>query len=186
MSIAYVEPDLVEMDTWSTFARPWPVWDYDPPTILFLVTAGTTSGLPLLMSMRNAVRFSMTSETHTDDMVVPMSDSELVRWIKENSGLTWDQVARVFDVSRRTVHLWAKGSRVSARNAEAIREFAALVSEVGGRTPTSKRSSLLAIGSDGLSALDRFRRVQYDAASDVTGTPLTPAELLGSSTEAVQ
>jgi len=109
---------------------------------------------------------------------ISSEEAELVKWIKDQSGLTWDQIARAFDVSRRAVHLWANGGRVSAGNAEAIQSFAALVRRANAATPEEARTLLLSVGSDGMSPLDRFRRYQYEASVTVTGTPLTPAVLL--------
>ena len=114
------------------------------------------------------------------------SEYELVRWIKDQSGLTWEQIARAFDVSRRAVHLWANGGRVSAGNAEAIQSFAALVRGASSATLDETRNALLSVGSDGLSPLDRFRQSQYESSVAITGSPLTPAELLGDGSEAAQ
>ena len=46
--------------------------------------------------------------------------SELLAQTREASGLTWDQLARYFGVSRRSVHLWAAGGRMSAANEELL------------------------------------------------------------------
>lgn len=108
----------------------------------------------------------------------PAAAAGLVQWIKDESGLTWSQLARTFDVSRHAVHLWASGGRVSATSAGAIGAFAALVREAASGSPAAARSALLAIGSDGLSPVDRFRRVQYARSGDITGRPSAVA-LLG-------
>ncbi|UVI36696.1 helix-turn-helix domain-containing protein [Brevibacterium spongiae] len=48
------------------------------------------------------------------------STADLVKQIKTRGAYTWDQVAKLFGVSRRTVHLWASGGRISAANEEAL------------------------------------------------------------------
>src|SRR6266542_2454198 len=44
-----------------------------------------------------------------------------VRHLYEASGLTWEQLARLFGVSRRAVHNWANGGRMTARHVEISR-----------------------------------------------------------------
>lgn len=87
-----------------------------------------------------------------------LSDQDELRWVKSASGLTWDQLGKVFGVSRRAVHLWAGGGRLNESNAGVLREFAAEVRESGGATPEVVRALLLARGEDGVSVVDRFRR----------------------------
>lgn len=48
------------------------------------------------------------------------STADLVKQIKTRGSYTWDQVAKLFGVSRRTVHLWASGGKISAANEEAL------------------------------------------------------------------
>lgn len=48
------------------------------------------------------------------------STADLVKQIKRRGAYTWDQVAKLFGVSRRTVHLWASGGKISAVNEEAL------------------------------------------------------------------
>jgi len=87
----------------------------------------------------------------------PRSESDEVRWLHEQSGLTWEQLGRLFGVSRRTVHLWANGSGMNASNREALYELVALVRSVQGETPAERRRWLLSPGSSGRSPLDSFR-----------------------------
>lgn len=48
------------------------------------------------------------------------SVADLVKQIKSRGSYTWDQVAKLLGVSRRTVHLWSSGGRISAANEEAL------------------------------------------------------------------
>ncbi|NYI80630.1 antitoxin VbhA family protein [Nocardioides panzhihuensis] len=85
------------------------------------------------------------------------SDQETINWIKDRSGLTWEQLAQAFSVSRRAVHMWQSGSRVSAANAEALHWFADLVRSNLRDTAELTRSALLDVGPSGVSAVDMFR-----------------------------
>lgn len=99
------------------------------------------------------------------------SDQEEVVWVKENSGLTWDQLGKVFGVSRRAVHLWASGGRMNEANAEVLRRFAAEVAAHRGGTPEQTRAALLAHH-----VVDTFRRAQIRGAGGSIGEPFAPEE----------
>jgi DNA-binding XRE family transcriptional regulator len=72
------------------------------------------------------------------------SDAENTRWLRENSGLTWDQLGKLFGVSRRTVHLWANGARMNTRNAEALAQAVGMVKGIAAQTPDARRTAILA------------------------------------------
>lgn len=104
-------------------------------------------------------------------VVPPRSDQDEVRWVKDSSGLTWDQLGRVFGVSRRAVHLWANGGRMNEINAKLLRGFSALVNARLQVSPEETRAALLALDDDGFSVVDRFRRARTGMAGTVIGAP---------------
>lgn len=108
------------------------------------------------------------------------SDREVVIWIKGHSGLTWDQLGKVFGVSRRAVHMWANGGRLNESNARRLREFSAIVrrveSETPQLTPEQVRARLLRVESDGLSIVDRLRREH--SAGPTWGAPFGPERVV--------
>jgi len=111
--------------------------------------------------------------------------AEEIRWLHVVSGLTWEQLGRVFGVSRRAVHLWANGRRMNSTNAELLGQLVAVVSELPGGTADARRAALLAAGTDGSSLVDRLRARNRSDARDVTGTPFRPEELLGGRRESL-
>ncbi|KQY55660.1 hypothetical protein ASD11_14185 [Aeromicrobium sp. Root495] len=106
-----------------------------------------------------------------------------VLWVKEQSGLTWDQLGKVFGVSRRAVHLWANGGRVNAANERALRNFAAAVAAAKGETPDATRAALLSPGEDGRSILSAFQRDRVAANGLPWGEPFTAEEKAGAGKE---
>jgi hypothetical protein len=80
------------------------------------------------------------------------------------SGLTWDQVARLFAVSRRSVHFWASGKAMSAEHEELLHRAVALVGgyEVGA---DQVRSALLSV-VDGQQVLELLAARRF---ADVEG-----------------
>jgi hypothetical protein len=124
---------------------------------------------------------SILAQTATDGGQTPLADvledKDEVQWLKQHSGLTWDQIGRVLGVSRRAVHMWASGGRMNQSHARLLREFAASVREVERATPERTRAALFAIGPSGYSIVDLFRR--RHAAGESWGTPFPVEMLLG-------
>jgi transcriptional regulator with XRE-family HTH domain len=106
-----------------------------------------------------------------------------LRHLRDASGLTGEQMARLFGVSRRAVHLWASGGRMNAAHHERLARLLAITSQLPGRTPEQRRTALLAPGQDGLSLFDRLRSEYASGDDDVSGAPWRPADLLRDSQE---
>lgn len=68
---------------------------------------------------------------------------ELLADIRSKTRLTWDQLAKVFGVQRRSLHLWARGSRLSADNAERLERVAAAIRLLDAGDPERTRSEIL-------------------------------------------
>lgn len=77
--------------------------------------------------------------------------------VRRRSGLTWEQLATLFGVDRRSVHLWAAGRPLSAANAERLNRTLALVRRVDRGTPSATKTWLLSPGPDGNIPLDLLR-----------------------------
>jgi hypothetical protein len=79
------------------------------------------------------------------------STSQQIRILRDFSGLTWGQLARLFAVDRRSLHMWANGGRLNARNAELLAEALSIVRSVATRAgdPAATRAALLAQGLEG-------------------------------------
>jgi hypothetical protein len=116
------------------------------------------------------------------------ADRDEVAWTKDHSGFTWEQLGKVFGVSRRAVHMWANGGRLNEQNARRLRTFSALVREIEAETPGATaelvRSQLLHVGSDGLSVVDRLRRER--SSGPTWGAPFGPDHLVGATREALR
>lgn len=80
--------------------------------------------------------------------------------IRQLSGLTWGQLAYALGVDRRSLHLWARGARLSAENAERLERLRAIVRHLDAGHPDDTRQRLLTaiIGSDSVLDLLAQRR----------------------------
>lgn len=73
----------------------------------------------------------------------PKSDAaSQVRQLKDAADLTWDQIRRLFGVSRRAVHMWASGARMNSRNEERLTELLEIVSGLGA-SPEQRHEALM-------------------------------------------
>ena len=93
-----------------------------------------------------------------------------VRQLKEDSGLTWDQLRRLLGVSRRAVHMWAGGGQINAKNEERLALLEQIVAALGGRTPADRRSRLLSPSGTG-------RSVFQELASSASPTAATSVDI---------
>lgn len=84
---------------------------------------------------RDAVATQMEIETEATRRAV----SELRRI----SGLTWEQLAGLFGVSRRSVHFWASGRPLNATNHERLMRVLDVVRDADRGTARSTRAALL-------------------------------------------
>jgi DNA-binding transcriptional regulator YiaG len=101
-----------------------------------------------------------------------------VRRLRDISGLTGEQIARLFGVSRRAVHLWVSGGRMNAAHHERLAQLLAITGTLPGHTPEQRRAALLAPGKDGSSLFDHLRSKYASSDDDVSGAPWRPADLL--------
>ena len=69
--------------------------------------------------------------------------SRMLAEIKEGAGLTWEQVARILGVDRRSVHLWLRGQGMSADREERLHTVAHVIREIDAGTPSETRGRLL-------------------------------------------
>ncbi|WP_420442276.1 XRE family transcriptional regulator [Candidatus Palauibacter sp.] len=107
-------------------AEPTKIWG-EPYVRDFDTTAGGPG--------RDAVATQMDTETETTRKAV----SELRRI----SGLTWEQLAGLFGVSRRSVHFWASGKPLNATNHERLMRVLDVVRDADRGTARSTRAALL-------------------------------------------
>lgn len=74
--------------------------------------------------------------------------AEYVAGLRRRSGLTWGDFARALGVSRRTVHFWASGKRVSPRHLERLNAFGNVLLVHESATPDITRERLM-VSEDG-------------------------------------
>ena len=90
------------------------------------------------------------------------STGEAVMEIRRRSGLTWEELGNLFDVSRRSVHHWASGKPASARSEQTIRRILAAIRRLDQGRQTATRARLLAVDGDlGVSAFELLKQGHF-------------------------
>lgn len=91
------------------------------------------------------------------------STAIVVRDLHEISGLTWEQIAKLFSVSRRAVHLWAAGKPMNAGHEELLSGLLRIAKALPGSTAAQRRSAMLRPGASGPSIYDQLRMDRANA-----------------------
>ena len=100
-----------------------------------------------------------------------------VQRLRQSTGLSTDELARLFGVTRRSVLNWVQGYRMSMRHQERMVELARVFEDLPGTIPEEKRDALfdssqgLSVYHQLLKTVKRGQIMQFD--------PFTPLELLG-------
>lgn len=105
-----------------------------------------------------------------DAAISGRSTALLLAETHETSGLTWEQIARYFGVSRRAVHLWASGGRMTASNEELLAHLVRAVEAVKHLAPPDRRQALLRSDS-GLNLVDTERARRSSRETDINRPP---------------
>jgi hypothetical protein len=94
--------------------------------------------------------------------------------LRRLTGLTWDQLARVFKVSRRSLHFWASGKPMAATNEEHLQRMLAVARKIDRGSATATRAALFG-GRDGRSLpFDLLAAGDYERVVSLLGSAETP------------
>ena len=89
--------------------------------------------------------------------------------LRRLSGLGWEQVADLLEVTRRTVHFWSSGRPINAANAERVQRTLAALRFADLGTASENRALLLTPQGDGTLLLDLLREQAYDRFMEIAG-----------------
>lgn len=89
------------------------------------------------------------------------SSGEAVLEIRRRSGLTWEQLSELFNVSRRSIHYWANGKPLSSQHEKNVRNTLLAIRHVDNGNQRDTRNRLLSI-DDGESIFDLLANQKYE------------------------
>lgn len=88
--------------------------------------------------------------------------------LRRISGLTWEQLAALFGVSRRSVHFWASGERLNAANHERLMSVLDVVRHADRGTARGTRAALLE-AREGTTAFEMLAGQRFQEARVALG-----------------
>lgn len=107
------------------------------------------------------------------DAIDKSTNADAISELRLLTGFTWDQIARLFSVSRRSVHLWASGETMSSDNEEHLHRLLGVVKRADrGRAEDNRAALLSSDGPSNLCAFDLLVNGDYEGASVALGIPL--------------
>ena len=126
----------------------------------------TEAALPIDLMSRSP-RIAQT----TAGLSVPLGEcpGASIAELRRLSGLTWDQLARLFRVSRRSLHFWASGKAMTPANEEHLQRLVAVLRKLDRGSGSTNRAMLLTPRDDGTIPFDLLAEGRYEQVISVMG-----------------
>mgnify|MGYP001033703407 CR=1 FL=1 len=99
--------------------------------------------------------------TYIEEAEEVQNTSSAIMELRRLSGLTWEQLATLFGVARRSLHFWASGKPVNAPNEERLRRVLAAIRKTD-RGLAAKNRAILFEERDGVVPFDLLARGEVD------------------------
>lgn len=160
---------------------------------------GTSTAYALLRDIALRSQRTAGQTTAGASVSVAAPDGAAIGELRRLSGFTWDQLARLFNVSRRSLHFWASGKPMAPSNEEHLQRLLAVVRKIDRGSASANRAALLGVRQDGSLPFDLLAAGDYDRVLSLLGpgearrvapprlsdearaarAPLPPEELVG-------
>ena len=101
------------------------------------------------------------------DHIPAKTTAEAVLEVRRCSGLTWDELSEIFDVSRRSVHHWANGKKISAGNERVVHQTLAAINHLDEGDRARTRARLLDVGISGQSPFNMLASHKFEQVMDL-------------------
>lgn len=95
--------------------------------------------------------------------------SAAIAELRRLSGFTWDRLARLFRVSRRSLHFWASGKEMTPSNKEHLQRLLAVVRQIDRGSASANRQMLLEACGDGIFPFDLLVIGDYECVMSLLG-----------------
>lgn len=134
------------------------------------LSSPTTSGVPNTIPVRTFEERMDEDIVHTVAAIPndPLSTHKAVLELRRLSGLTWDQLGKLLNVSRRSVHAWSNGQTLSDENEAHLRRVLDVVRTADRGLSRFNRAALLNV-VDGRTVLDLLANGAYEDALERLG-----------------
>lgn len=136
---------------------------------LMLASLGTSSAHAPPAEIVLHSRLSVEQTTAGTSIITADRSAAAIAELRRLSGFTWEQLARLFKVSRRSLHFWASGKTMTPSNEEHLQRLLAVVRKIDRGTASANRSALLTVREDGTIPFDLLAAAQYERAIGLLG-----------------
>lgn len=89
--------------------------------------------------------------------------------IRRIGGFTWEQLARLFSVTRRSLHFWASGQAMASDKEERLHRLASFMRQADRGSPEATRDALLSVASDGRIPFELLAEGRFEDAASLVG-----------------
>jgi len=110
--------------------------------------------------------FQQTNSGLTAEQKAPVGPA--IMEIRRLSGMTWEQLASLFEVSRRTVHFWASGKALNSYNEAKLYGVLSTIRQIDRGTAQENRQ-LLFTARGGVLPIELIRTGRYEEAIRLVG-----------------
>jgi len=140
------------------------------PLVVGVIVVGfgtSTQALPAIVAFQAPRPHQQTNSGFSVELREPAPAA--IAELRRLTGSTWEQLARLFNVSRRSVHFWASGSKMTAENSAHLERVLDTVRLIDRGSITENRAALLATRDDGSTLLDQLAAGNYDVVISALG-----------------
>lgn len=103
------------------------------------------------------------------------STSAAIGELRRRSGLTWEQLARMFRVTRRSIHLWASGKPMSVTDKVRLGRLLTVIRRIDRGTASETRMALVTDLPEGVTPFDLLLDDAFDEVTERLGPRPAPA-----------
>jgi len=156
---------------WTSAGGAW-VQQLREPVLVgcMLAQLGTSTAHALPLDLTPALPRS-TSQTNAGASVREAADhaGASIAELRRRSGLTWEQLARLFEVSRRSLHFWASGKPMSPTHEEHLQRVLAVMRRIDRGSAAANRSALLCASENETIPFDLLAARNYERVVTILG-----------------
>ena len=146
------------------------------PSKVFLTLPFTTSSRATVAQNVLAALEMTTSGVTLPSTSSPETTQRAINELRRLSGLTWDQLAKLFNVSRRSLHFWASGQPLSRSNEERLNRLLDAIQYIDRGSANLNRSLLRKPDGNDNPLFDLLIADRYEEFKQLIGTGNAPEE----------
>jgi DNA-binding transcriptional regulator YiaG len=139
------------------------------PLFVGFVLAGLSTSSANAVPVEVVFPRAVAQTTAGTSIIIAERAGAAIAELRRLSGFTWDQLARLFNVSRRSLHFWASGKAMTPSNEEHLQRLLGVIRRIDRGSAKANRAALLAVRADGTLPFDLLAAEQYERVLAVLG-----------------